>query len=155
MFGFRKKQNFAADVGKRITDQGQLIDMAIASQLDFANEKFGVSNDDAWQDAYTRYYIFGAIDSLTCDFPIEIRQRVAPGIIRIGFERIATMLFDLNEANATKTLEAIFLFQSKNPTYPPIIEGGIDGQSARQGRPATRLLANIYDRFKAGEYSEY
>ncbi|WP_375395609.1 hypothetical protein [uncultured Sphingomonas sp.] len=151
-FGKSKLDDFKSDVAKRLADGGNKIDAAITAQLTFAVDHLGTDLVEAWEDAYTRYYIFGAYDSLCCDFPIEIRQKIGSNFVEIGFKRFATLAFDLSEAKVQRDLQNTFALHAKHPTYPATIEGGNDGLEARQGRPALRLLAHMFEAYRNPEY---
>ncbi len=154
MFGLGKSktEKFKAEVASRIAEGGKQIDLLIQSQIDFGIEHFDTDIEETWYDPYTRYYVYGAYDALTCDFPIEIRQKIGPSIIEIGFIRCAQKTFELSEESASQHLDAVFTFHRKHLTYPAIMDGGVDGNEARQGRPGLRLLANLFDNFQNPEY---
>ena len=154
MFGWGKSkgEQFKQDFAKRVLAGGKQIDAVISAQLQFAVDNFDADLTEVWEDAYTRYYLFGAYDSLTCDLPIEVRQKVAPGIIELGFLQFAPPVFTLTEKKAQADLKMTFALQAKHPTYPAIIEGGMDGMEARQGRPALRLLRHLFDAFQNPDY---
>lgn len=153
MFGFGKDKlkDFQTKFMDRIYDGGLQVSAAITAQVQFSADHFDINPADAWQTVYTRYYIFGAYDSLTCDFPIEMRQKVGRSIIELGFIDFVKRVFELSEDAARASLDAIFVFQAKHPTFPPIIEGGVDGMEMRKGRPALRLLAHLFDEYKNPE----
>ncbi|MBX3593391.1 hypothetical protein [Sphingomonas sp.] len=154
MFGFGKDKHrdLKADFAGRIANGGKLIDQAVTAQLQFAVDNFDADLAEVWEDAYTRYYVFGAYDALTCDFPLEVRQKVGPSIIEMGFVQFATTAFGLSEAKVRIDLKNTFALQAKHPTFPAIIEGGHDGMEARQGRPALRLLAHLFEAYKNPDF---
>ena len=154
MFGLgkNKDEKFKEDFTKRLVTSGKQIDAALSAQLQFAVDKFDADLSEVWEDAYTRYYIFGAYDSLTCDLPIEVRKKIAPTIIEMGFHQFARPVFELSEQKVAADLKMTFTFQAKHPTYPAIIDGGMDGMEARQGKPALRLLKHLFDTFQNPDY---
>jgi hypothetical protein len=156
MFGLGKNKSnidtVKAELANRIAVGGKQIDAMIGVQLAFAVDNFHTDLSEVWEDAYTRYYLFGAYDSLVCDLPMEIRQKVGPIFIEMGFLKSAAQAFHLSELQAASALKSTFAIQAKHPTYPAIIDGGVDGMEARQGRTALRLLKHLFDVFEDSNY---
>lgn len=150
MFGIfkdRKLNAFKRSMSARIAERGTNVQRLIENQIMLAVEHIHCSRQDAWQDPYTPFYVFGACDAVTCEFPVEVRQKVAPGIIELSFLMVAQSVFNVSDLDAKLALMEVFGSQRMNPTNPAIIDGGVDGYEMMQGKPATRLLEHLYDKF--------
>lgn len=149
IFKRRKGEAVQERVSARIVQHGKNVQRGIENQVAVPVEHGLCSREEAWADGYTRLYVFGACDALTCEFPVEIRQKVGPSIIELSFLMIAQSVFNTSKPDAEAALADVFRLQRTNPTEPSIIDGGTDGYEMMQGKPATRLLTHLTGAFAA------
>lgn len=93
-------------------------------------------------DAFFRLYAFGAFDSATSRYGFEIRKKIGPSLLELGYVGYISNAFNISKQEAEKYLQEGFSALSETPVNQALMQGGTDGVQVLQGGQAKGLLVH-------------